>query len=117
MSEEQTVVEFNVRVLDIANESNVLGEKMSNAKLVRKALRSLPLRFNMKITIIEEANNMSTMKLNELFGSIRTFELHLGEGDVKRKYGIALTSMKEEAMTELKESTNEESLAESVVLL
>ncbi|KAA0068136.1 MADS-box transcription factor PHERES 2-like [Cucumis melo var. makuwa] len=42
MSEEKTIVEFNVRVLDIANESDALREKMFDAKLVRKVLRSLP---------------------------------------------------------------------------
>ncbi|TYK02443.1 gag-pol polyprotein [Cucumis melo var. makuwa] len=45
MTEEETIAEFNVRVLDIANESDVLGEKMSDSKLVRKVLRSLPSKF------------------------------------------------------------------------
>ncbi|KAA0047401.1 Receptor-like protein 12 [Cucumis melo var. makuwa] len=36
MGEDETVVEFNVRVLDIANESDALEEKMSDSKLVRK---------------------------------------------------------------------------------
>ncbi|KAA0062325.1 gag-proteinase polyprotein [Cucumis melo var. makuwa] len=48
MTENETIVEFNVRVLDIANESDVLGEKMSDSKLGRKVLRSLPSKFNMK---------------------------------------------------------------------
>ncbi|KAA0049938.1 gag-pol polyprotein [Cucumis melo var. makuwa] len=90
MSEEETIVEFNVRVLDIANESDVLGEKMFDAKFVRKVLRSLPPTFNIKITAIEES---------------------------KRKTCIALTSMKEEVMAEPKVSSNEESLAKSTVLL
>ncbi|KAA0045968.1 gag-pol polyprotein [Cucumis melo var. makuwa] len=80
MLEEEPIAEFNVRVLDIMNETDALEEKMSDAKLVRKVLRSLPPRFNMKITAIEEVNDMSRMKLDELFGSLRTFELHLGEG-------------------------------------
>ncbi|KAA0047013.1 gag-pol polyprotein [Cucumis melo var. makuwa] len=59
--------------------SYVLGKKMSDAKLVRKVLRSFPPWFNMKITAIEEANDVSKMKLDELFGSLQTFELHLRE--------------------------------------
>ncbi|KAA0046158.1 gag-pol polyprotein [Cucumis melo var. makuwa] len=58
MTEEETIVEFNVRVLDIANESDTLGEKMSDSKLVQKVLRSLPSKFNMKVTAIEEANDL-----------------------------------------------------------
>ncbi|KAA0060598.1 Receptor-like protein 12 [Cucumis melo var. makuwa] len=110
MSKEETIVEFNIRVLDIANESDALEEKMFEVKLVRKVLRSIPPRFNMKITEIDKANDMSAMKLDELLELLRTFILHLREGDVKRKSGIALTSMKEEAVTMMKESTYEESL-------
>ena len=117
MSEEETIVEFNVRVLDIANESDVLGEKMFDAKFVIKVLRSLPPTFNIKVTAIEEVNDVWKMKLDELFGSLWTFKLHLGEGESKRKTCIALTSMKEEVMAEPKVSANEESLVESIVLL
>ena len=58
MTEEETIIEFNVRVLDIAKESNALGEKMFDSKLVQKVLRSLPSKFNMKVTTIEEANDL-----------------------------------------------------------
>ena len=57
------------------------------------------------------------MKLDEMFGSLRTFKLHMGEGKSKRKTGIALTSMKEEGIEESKVSANEESVAESIELL
>ncbi|TYK07190.1 gag-pol polyprotein [Cucumis melo var. makuwa] len=68
MGEDETITEFNVPVLDIANESDALGEKMYDSKLVRKVLRSLPFKFNMKVTAIKEANDLSKMKLDELFG-------------------------------------------------
>ncbi|KAA0056406.1 gag-pol polyprotein [Cucumis melo var. makuwa] len=90
---------------------------MPDLKLVRKVLRSLPSKFNMKVTAIKEANDLSKMKLDELFVSLRTFELHLGEGKSKRKTGIALTSVKEEGIEESKVSANEESVAESIKLL
>lgn len=36
MSENETIAEYNVRVLDIANESFALREKISETKLVKK---------------------------------------------------------------------------------
>ncbi|KAA0065486.1 gag-proteinase polyprotein [Cucumis melo var. makuwa] len=117
MEEDETIAEFIVRVLNIANELYTLGEKMSDSKLVRKVLRSLPSRFNIKITTIEEANDLSKMKLDELFGSLRTFELHLGDGESRRKIGLALTLVKEKLAKECKVSQNEDSLAKSMVLL
>ncbi|KAL0549979.1 hypothetical protein IC582_014474 [Cucumis melo] len=87
MGEDETIAKFNVRVLDIANESDALGEKMSDSKLVRMVLRSLPSKFNMK-----EANDPSKMKLDELFGSLQTFEIHLGHTASRRKLGLALSN-------------------------
>ena len=36
MSEEETIIDFNGKLYDIANESFALGEKISKDKLVKK---------------------------------------------------------------------------------
>ncbi|CAM8918375.1 unnamed protein product [Rhodiola kirilowii] len=41
MQEDETIADFNTRVLDISNEAFALGEPMSEEMLVRKVLRSL----------------------------------------------------------------------------
>lgn len=65
--------------------SHLLLEKISDTKLLRKVLRSLPQRFSMKVTVIEKANDVTTMKLNELFTSLTIIKLNLGDGDPKCK--------------------------------
>ena len=75
MHEDKCIANFNSKLCDIANESFALGEKYSDAKLVRKTLRSLPERFAYKVAAIEEAKDVDSMKLDELMGSLRTFEL------------------------------------------
>ncbi|TYK00077.1 gag-pol polyprotein [Cucumis melo var. makuwa] len=88
--EDEIVTEFNVLcVMDLANESFALREKLFNTKLVKKVLRTLTSRFNIKVTAIEEANDITTMKLDELFGSLRTFELSFDDNATKKKSGIA----------------------------
>ncbi|GAA0152259.1 hypothetical protein LIER_10780 [Lithospermum erythrorhizon] len=52
---------------DIANESFALGEVISNEKLVRKVLRTLPKRFAYKVTIIEEAQDLMTMRIDRKY--------------------------------------------------
>jgi len=49
-----------------------LGKKISDAKLIKKILRSLSKRFRIKVTIIEEINDLDTMKIEELVGSLQT---------------------------------------------
>ncbi|KAI3448824.1 hypothetical protein Pfo_005489 [Paulownia fortunei] len=77
MEESETITTFNAKLCDIANKAQALGKKYSNFKLVRKALRSLPERFAYKVTAIEEARDIENMKLDELMGSLQTFELNL----------------------------------------
>ncbi|MCI35039.1 gag-pol polyprotein, partial [Trifolium medium] len=62
---------------------------MSNEKLARKILRSLPKRFNMKVTAIEESQ--STIKVDELIGSLQTFEMAINDRSEKNK-SIAFVS-------------------------
>lgn len=50
----------------------------------------------MKVTAIEEANDITTMRLDELFGSLRTFELLLEDNGLKMKNNIAFQGVNEE---------------------
>lgn len=75
MQEGETIKEFNARVCDLVNGASTLREARSKEKVVRKILRSLSKRFAMKITVIEEVNNVKTMRWKELIGNLCTYEL------------------------------------------
>jgi hypothetical protein len=47
--------------------------------MVRKMLRSLPKKFDMKVTCIEEFRELDTIKLDDLVGSLQTFEMSANE--------------------------------------
>ena len=79
MNEDETISGFNERLCDIANEAFALSEKIPDEKLVTKTLRYLLKRFAIKVTAIEEAKYVTIMKLEELMGSLRTFEITLDE--------------------------------------
>ncbi|MCH86967.1 gag-protease polyprotein [Trifolium medium] len=89
---------------------------MSDEKLVSKMLRSLPKRFDMKVTAIEEAQNLSTMQLEELVGSLQTYELGKNQRNEKKNKSIAFVSNAgdEEPLGDL---DSDESLSEAIVLL
>ncbi|KAA0026117.1 gag-pol polyprotein [Cucumis melo var. makuwa] len=92
MTEDESVSDYNKRVLEIANESLLLGEKIPDSKIVRKVLRSLPRKFDMKVTAIEKAHDITTLKLDELFGSLLTFEMATADRESKKGKGIAFKS-------------------------
>ncbi|KAA0058479.1 gag-pol polyprotein [Cucumis melo var. makuwa] len=92
MTEDESVSDYNKGVLEIANESLMLGEKIPDSKIVRKVLRSLPRKLDMKVIVIEEAHDITTLKLDELFGSVLTFEMAIAVRETKKGKGIAFKS-------------------------
>ena len=54
-----------------------LGEKIEDAKVVRKILRSLSESFRAKATATEESKDLDEIKIQELIGSLQTYELGL----------------------------------------
>lgn len=66
----ECIHDFHMNILDIANSSSALEEKMSKEKLARKILRSLPKKFDMKVTTIEESQDIFKMRVDELIGSL-----------------------------------------------
>jgi hypothetical protein len=54
MLEDKTFGEFYSKMSDLRNSMVSLGKTVSNVKLIRKILRSLPERFRIKVTTIEE---------------------------------------------------------------
>ncbi|KAL6329091.1 hypothetical protein AAG906_007438 [Vitis piasezkii] len=68
MDDHETFGEFNAKLMDIVNCSFNLGEPISNSKVVKKILRSLPKRFRAKVTAIEESKDVDSLKIDELVG-------------------------------------------------
>jgi hypothetical protein len=92
MGEHETIKEYSAKILDISNESFALGESISNARLVSKVLRSLPERFNIKIAVIEETNDVRTVSLDTILSILTTFELNLEVQATSKANSIALAS-------------------------
>jgi hypothetical protein len=113
MTEDENIHEFHMSILEIANASGALGEKISDENLVRKILRSLPKRFAMKVTAIEDSQDISNMRVDELIGSLQTFEMGLNDGSEKKTKSMAFMSNTEEENSQ----DGDEDLANEVAML
>jgi hypothetical protein len=92
MLEEEMFGEFYSKMSDLRNSMVSLGKPISNVKLIRKIMGSLPERFRIKVTTIEESKDLKEMKIEELVGSLQTYELSLPP--VKKLKTIALKASK-----------------------
>ena len=77
MSEDESFDSFYSRLNEVVVSKFNLGEKMEDSKIVRKILRSLPESFRAKVTAIEESKDLDDIKVQELIGSLQTYELSL----------------------------------------
>ncbi|XP_073120049.1 uncharacterized protein [Henckelia pumila] len=90
----------------LANEASVLGDPISNERLVCKVLQSIPKRFRTKVCAIDESKDISIMGLDKLIRSLRIYEMEMEEvgesnlGDdsivlITKKFGHYLKVMRQ----------------------
>jgi len=89
---------------------------MSEERLVRNILKSLPKRFDMNITTIEEAQDISNMKVDEPIGSLQTFELTINGRSKKKKKNIAFVSNTDDKDIQCEMETDE-SISDTIVCI
>ncbi|RVW82058.1 Retrovirus-related Pol polyprotein from transposon RE1 [Vitis vinifera] len=117
MKENETIVEMITRFTDIVNGLEALGKTYKKSEKVMKILKSLPSKWHTKVTAIQEAKGLTKLPMEELIGSLMTYEINLAkklqEGEDKTKKNIALkaTTKEEEDVEEEKPSEEDDDLA------
>jgi hypothetical protein len=91
---------FYSKMSDLRNSMVSLGKPISDVKLIRKILRSLPKRFRIKVTTIEESKDLEEMKIEELVGSLQTYELSLPPVKMLKTIALKASKKKVEASFE-----------------
>ena len=69
--------EFYVKLNDIVISAYNLGEIYDQPKIVKKILRSLTEDFRPKVTVITESKDVDSILVDELVGSLQSYELDL----------------------------------------
>ncbi|RVW35392.1 hypothetical protein CK203_077069 [Vitis vinifera] len=117
MKETETIVEMITRFTEIVNGIEALGRVINESEKVMKILRSLPSKWHTKVTAIQEAKDLTKLPMEELLGSLMTYEIsltkQLQESEDKKKKSIALkaTTKEEEDVEEEKPSEEDDDLA------
>jgi hypothetical protein len=79
MNEDETISKYFLRVEELVNAMKGLGEKFDDSLLVQKILRSLPDKFNPKVSAIEELNDLKTMSIDQLLGTLTAYEMRINK--------------------------------------
>ena len=118
MEPNESITDMYTRFTNIVNAMRSLGKVISNADLVNKILRSLPTSWDPKVTAIQEAKDVDKLPLEQLVGSLMTYELNLKQKSMdldKKKKGIAFKSNVQEESS-IDESDDDEEEGEEGLL-
>ena len=77
MFDDESFDEFYANFNDTVNFAYNLGEIYDQPKIVRKILRSLTKDFRPKVTAITESKDVDSILVDELVGSLQSYELDL----------------------------------------
>ena len=77
MSEDESFDSFYSKLNEVVIGKFNLGEKTWDSKVMRKILHLLPESFHAKVRTIEESKDLDNIKVQELVGSLQTYELSL----------------------------------------
>ncbi|XP_062021283.1 uncharacterized protein LOC133737807 [Rosa rugosa] len=109
MGDDDKFADFYARLSVVVNGCFNLGDPIPQHRIVKKILRSLPMKYHSKKIAIQESKDLNTYNLQELIGNLTTYEMELPD-EMKSK-SIALKVKKDIE----DESTDEEDADEDEI--
>ena len=73
MNEDENIASYFLRVDEIVKNIEVLGDEINEYVIVKNSLRSLPIKFDSKISVLEERLDLDTITMDELDGIIEAY--------------------------------------------
>ena len=117
MKPNESFVEMFSRFTDVVNRLEGLGNKVSEEDKVSKILRCLPPKWKSKTKAIKEAKNLKELPLEELIGSLMTYEMKIPRLEKKKqeeegkKKSTALKAQEEKVVEEAMINDMEDDIA------
>ena len=90
MSNDESFDEFYAKLNDIVNFAYNLGEIYDQPKIVKKILRSLIENFRSKMIAITESKDVDSIHIDELVGSLQSYELDLPKTSKSKSMALKL---------------------------
>ncbi|KAI9161874.1 hypothetical protein LWI28_021578 [Acer negundo] len=92
IEEDEHFNDFKIKLMGIVNQSHQLDDLYSDRRIKQKIMRSLPDRFESKVTALEENNGYKNMKPSEVIGRLLAYKFRKAPSSTppKKHKGIAL---------------------------
>ncbi|XP_057444340.1 uncharacterized protein LOC130736536 [Lotus japonicus] len=108
MKENERIDDMFGRFQIIVNGLRNLDRKYESVDQITKILRCLPRRWRPEVTAIQEAKDLSTLRLEDLLGSLKVHEIELAHDEgLKKQKNIASKAIQVKEQSEEEESLEE----------
>ncbi|XP_022720787.1 uncharacterized protein LOC111278414 [Durio zibethinus] len=108
MKESENLKEYNDRLMKIVNKIRLLGEELSDKRIVEKVLVNLPERFESKISSLENSKDLIKITPAELFNALQVREQRRAIRQEDSTKGAFTAKEKGKMQTESKGKKNKE---------
>jgi hypothetical protein len=114
MKEDENIAAYFLRVDETVNAIIGLGEEIQESVIVQKVLRSLPMRFDPKISALEERADLNSISMDELHGIFTAYEMRTEQEnpDVKEAAFKASKRSKKKGKQQEKEHSSNSDVSE-----
>jgi hypothetical protein len=108
MKEDENIAAYFLRVDETVNAIIGLGEEIKESVIVQKVLRSLPMRFDPKISTLEERSDLNSISMDELHGIFTAYEMRTEQEnpDIKEAAFKASKNSKQKGRKKEEHSSN-----------
>jgi uncharacterized lipoprotein YehR (DUF1307 family) len=94
MNEKEDIATYFLRVDEVVNAIRGLGEELDESLVVQKVLRSLLLKYDAKVSAIEETRDLTKMTMDELHGTLMAYEMRTSTKSDQPNNEVAFKSIK-----------------------
>jgi len=106
--EKENIAAYFQRIDEVVNTIKGLGEEMDEQIVVQKVLRTLAMRFNPKVSAIEEMSDLDNITMDEIHGILIAYEMRI-ENPNPKKAAFKVTKNKKESKKCLPSSSSSSS--------
>jgi hypothetical protein len=85
MNENENIVAYFLRFDVLVNNIKGLGDEVNEQVIVKKVLISLPMIFDSKILKLDEREDLATLTMDELHGTLTSYEMRIEKDNLIKK--------------------------------
>jgi hypothetical protein len=115
MKEDENIAAYFLRLDETVNAIIGLGEEIKESVIVQKLLRSFPMRFNPKISTLEERSDLSSISMDKLHGIFTSYEMRIEQENPNvKEAGFKASKISKQKKKEQEEYSGNNDISEDV---